>query len=81
MDSAIGTGVNGVLSTLVTYLFGSTVDLKNASGTAVQWQLGLYLGYGGAALAFFLSVAGAYTAGSNIISELDVSYFSFLEDF
>jgi len=39
------------------------------------------LGYGGAALCFFLSVAGAYVAGSATIKQLENSFFSFLEDF
>ena len=39
------------------------------------------MGYVGGALSFFLSAAGVYSAGNAIISELDVSVFSFLEDF
>tara|TARA_B110000305_G_C19302576_1_gene569899 strand:- start:961 stop:1080 length:120 start_codon:yes stop_codon:yes gene_type:complete len=39
------------------------------------------MGYGGAALALFLSVYGAYTAGAAAIAAVESSYFAFLEEF
>lgn len=39
------------------------------------------LGYGGAALATFLSIAGAITAGSTTIQALEASFFAVLEDY
>ena len=39
------------------------------------------MGYGGAALAMFLSAFGAYTTGAAAIAGIESSYFAFLEEF
>lgn len=39
------------------------------------------MGYGGASFVFLLSVAGAFTAGANIITQVEASFFAFLETF
>lgn len=39
------------------------------------------MGYGGASFVFLLSVAGAFTAGANIIKQVEASFFAFLETF
>ena len=68
MDSVLETNIESVLSTLWTYFFGSRPNafLYN-NGTTPRLHPSLYMGYGGAALAFFLSVAGAYIAGATTI--------------
>jgi uncharacterized protein (DUF608 family) len=39
------------------------------------------LGYSGAALSLFLSIAGAYEVAAKLISETEASYASILRDF
>ena len=65
-----------------TYFFGSQpAAFLYSNGSAPVLMPAQYLGYGGAALAFFLSVAGAYIAGASTIKQVENSFFSFLEDF
>lgn len=82
MDTTVETNILGVMNTMWTYFFGSVPTAWNYSnGTAAKIMPAQYMGYGGAALAFFLSVAGAYIAGSTTIKQVENSFFSFLEDF
>lgn len=39
------------------------------------------MGYSGSTLAFFFSIAGAYIAGSKLMSSTEYGFFSFLDDF
>lgn len=39
------------------------------------------MGYTSAALAFYLSLAGAYMVGAQVVKSLDTGVFAFLEDF
>ena len=82
MDTVLETNIESVLKTLWDYFFGSRPQafLYN-DGSTPRLQPSLYMGYGGAALAFFLSVAGAYIAGATTINQVENSFFSFLEDF
>lgn len=77
MDATVAGNVEGIMSTLWTYFFGEDPGLTGAHVPTP----GLFLGYGGAAVSFFLSVAGAYTAGSTMITVIEESFWSFLEDF
>ena len=83
MDSALQTTVDTTLSYFMTQFFlGTPGTLNNGNnGAAFIFDWPVKLGYAGACLAFFLSIAGTYTAGKNIVSELEISFFSFLEDF
>lgn len=44
-------------------------------------QAAVVLGYAGATLAFFFSIAGAYITGSKLVSSQEAGFFTFLEDF
>merc|ERR1719230_1891700 len=78
MDSTIKTNIFGVLSTVATYFYGSTPAASYYSGLS---QKSDFMGYTGAALAFFLSVGGAYQVGESVITTVEESFWSFLEDF
>jgi hypothetical protein len=41
----------------------------------------VYLSYGGASIAFILSLAGAYNTGAKLVTSIEAGYFTFLEDF
>lgn len=72
MDSTLEGNIETVLGTLWTYFFGSKPnDFNYNNGTTPRLQPSLYMGYGGAALAFFLSVAGAYIAGATTINQVE----------
>merc|ERR1712003_273780 len=61
------------MSTLWTYFWGDNAKAAVPAGK--------FLGWGGAAIAVFLSISGAYTAGSTVIQVVEESFWSFLEDF
>jgi len=39
------------------------------------------MSYSGATLAFFFSLAGAYSMGAKLVESTETGYFTFLEDF
>jgi hypothetical protein len=39
------------------------------------------MSYSGASLAFFFSLAGAYSMGAKLVESTETGYFTFLEDF
>ena len=82
MDAAIETNIESVVTSMWSYFFGSVPSAFNYSnGGTPRLMPAQMMGYGGAALAFFLSVAGAYIAGATTIKQVENSFFSFLEDF
>lgn len=77
LDETVASNIDGVMSTLWTYFFGGDPGLHNGYSITS----GKFLGYGGAAVSVFLSISGAYTAGSTVIQVVEESFWSFLEDF
>jgi len=69
MDYAVTGNVDYSLSNMWTNFMGSTSswDLKDSSSATQYVMPAKILGYGGAALTAFLSIAGAITAGSTSI--------------
>jgi len=78
MDSTVTDNISAILNTAWTYLYGSAPTFS-ASTADQRVQPAIWMGYGGAALAIFLSVFGAYTAGATAIAGVESSYFAFLE--
>jgi len=76
LDATIASNIDGVMKTLWDYFFGSNNNIM-ASGIPA----GKFLGWTGAAISVFLSISGAYTAGSTVIQVVEESFWSFLEDF
>lgn len=84
MDSTIETNISNLLTTMWDYFYGSFPSSnfpKYANGSTAFIQVAEGFGYSGAGLSFFLSLAGAYIAGSKAIKEVENSFFTFLEDF
>jgi hypothetical protein len=84
MDYAVTGNVDYSLNNMWTsWLSGSTSSytLANSSGATEYVMPAKLLGYGGAALTAFLSIAGAITAGTTSISAVETSFFSVLEDY
>jgi hypothetical protein len=75
MDSTVTGYIDGVLSTVWTNLIG------NSSFSSDTVMPSVLLGYGGSAMAFFFSIAGAYITGSKLVSSTEAGFFTFLEDF
>lgn len=76
MDATIQGNIETVLTTLWTYFFGSTPATMNYSnGVGATVQTALLMGYAGAAFAFFISVAGAFNAGAEVIKQVEDSFF------
>jgi len=73
MDTTVTDNISAVMSAVWTKLYATT-----PTGSV---DPALWMGYGGAALALFLSVYGAYTAGAAAIAAVESSYFAFLEEF
>lgn len=76
MDSTVTGYIEAILSTVWTNLYG---DASTSYDTGVQ--AAVVLGYAGATLAFFFSIAGAYSTGSKLVSSQEAGFFTFLEDF
>jgi hypothetical protein len=76
MDTTVTDNISAVMSAVWTKLYATT-----PSGLDYAVDPALWMGYGGAALALFLSVYGAYTAGAAAIAAVESSYFAFLEEF
>lgn len=81
MDEDLNTLMNTQLTNFMKLFLVWAPDKKKANNTAFIEDSGIKLAYSGACLAFFLSIAGVFTAGSSVIKELETSYFSFLEDY
>ena len=75
MDSDLVDNIDSILSTEWTYFF------ETIPSNIGDVQAAVYLGYGGATLSIFLSVAGAYEAGASVIDETETSFWAFLKDF
>ena len=73
MDTTVTDNISAVMSAVWTKLY--------ATAPTGSVDPALWMGYGGAALALFLSVYGAYTAGAAAIAAVESSYFAFLEEF
>lgn len=76
MDSNLTDNISTIVSSLWTYFYGTTAPSGMDDIAAAD-----ILGYGGGSIAFFLAVAGAYDAGSSVVEQVEISFFSFLEDF
>ena len=62
-------------------MFESAVTLRNSAG-AIQYVMpAKLLGYGGAALAAFLSIAGAVDVCSTVIKALEANFWGVLEQY
>lgn len=82
MNDALTAMVEGILDTVWTYfLDGQQSNMKLNDGSTANIQAAHILGYGGAAVCFFLGMAGAYAAGASVIVDVQASFFGFLEDF
>ena len=81
MDYAVTANVDYRLSYMWTFFMGSMGTLKTSGGATQYVMPAKILGYGGAALATFLSIAGAITAGTTSITALEASFFALLEDY
>ena len=81
MDSTLTTAISGLLSAEWQYLYSGGNTAVYGSGITNGFQAGSFLGYGGAAIAFFLSLSGAYTAGAKLVTSTEAGFFSFLDDF
>jgi len=75
MDSAITTGIETLLSGVLTSMYSYTY-----SG-AIGINAPVIMSYSGATLAFFFSLAGAYSMGAKLVESTETGYFTFLEDF
>lgn len=75
MDSAITTNIETLLSGVLTAMYGYTY-----SGT-IGINAPVIMSYSGASLAFFFSLAGAYSMGAKLVESTETGYFTFLEDF
>ena len=81
MDDDLNTLIETQLTNFEALFWQWSPPILKENGTAFVTNWGVKLGFAGACLAAFLSIAGVFTAASSVIQELDVSYFSFLEDF
>lgn len=82
MDSAITAGIDARITAQVNYFFTSSYpSLSFSNATPGEMMPAVVLGLAGASLAFFLSMAGAYQAGQTAITQVEASFFSFLETF
>ena len=80
MDTAVSTNTGSVLNAVWTFLYGTTPTFSTATAD-LRIDPGEWAGFGGAAIAAFLSIYGAYNAGASAIKAIEVSYFAFLEEF
>jgi shikimate 5-dehydrogenase len=81
MDSTLNSNIDSKFDSMLTYFVGTSYSLTSSTGTAVSIQPANILGYGGAAIALFLSFGGAFQAGSTIVAQTENSFFAFLETF
>ena len=62
MDSTLQTNTDAIISQMWTYFFGSFTSSNFLTSASAQmyYMAAQLMGYGGAALSLFLSIAGAY---------------------
>ena len=76
MDTALQTATDGVISQMWTYFFGSLPTLDYTGNVDPS----ILLGYGGAGIALLLSCAGAYETAATLLTQLEYSFTSILQD-
>lgn len=81
MDTTVTDNVSAIVNTVWTYLYGSTPSFGTPATADQRLQPAVWMGYGGAALAIFLSVFGSYSAGHSAIVGIEASYYAFLQEF
>lgn len=67
MDANLQTKTDAIISQMWTYFFGSLPTLNYAAGGAATVSAAVLMGYGGAAISLFLSCAGAYSVGAELL--------------
>ena len=78
MNATIQSNVMTVITKVLAYFFGD--DNRNLPDSA-SVPGHLLFGYGGAALAFFLSCYGAYKVGTTMIEIIENDLWSFIDDY
>lgn len=81
MDPVLTGYIETLLNSIWTWLYSGNATAVFASGNTAGFQAAAFLGYGGAAIAFFFSIGGAYSTGAKLLSSTEAGFFAFLEDF
>ena len=81
MDYAVTGNVDYSLNYMWTFFMNAPGTLKDSTGATQYIMPAKILGYGGAGLASLLSIAGAITCATTIITNLEASFFAVLEDY